>query len=99
MNPNTAIAVSGINAAKLGLEASADNIANLQTPDFHRTLVQQSARPGGGVSATLVRDTEAGGDLTQDVVQQILSSYSFKANVLSLQIEQDTVGTLLSLVA
>lgn len=88
-----------MNAAKLGLEAAADNIANLQTPDFHRQLVQQTSQPGGGVSATTVRAANAGNDLTADVVQQIMSSYSFKANVLSLQTEQETLGSLLNMVA
>ena len=41
MNPVLPISLSGLQAATTRLGASAHNIANAQTPDFRREVVQQ----------------------------------------------------------
>lgn len=99
MNSISSIACSGMNSAMLSMGAAANNIANLQTPGFHRQLVEQAAQAGGGVSATVTQAPAAGSSLADDVVQQKVASYSFKANLLLLQTEQKTLGSLLDLKA
>jgi flagellar hook-associated protein FlgK len=79
MNNLSAIATSGMNAAMQGMDAAAHNIANEQTPDFHRQTVLRTAQPEGGVTVTLSQEAQAGTTLSSDVVQQMVELYTFKA--------------------
>jgi len=97
MNSISSIALSGINAAQLSLGASAHNIANAQTPGFHRQQVAQAEQAGGGVGAALLRSPQEGESLADDMVGQRVSSYVLQANVLVLKTEQQTLGSLLDL--
>jgi flagellar hook protein FlgE len=93
----TTIALSGMNASRLRMDSAAHNIANVQTPGFHRQAVAQEAQPAGGVSAQVTRQPVAGALLAQDLVEQKAASYAFKANVLTLRSERDMLGSLLDL--
>jgi len=99
MNAISAIALSGMNAATLRLDVSANNIANAVTPVFRRQQVVQQAQAGGGVAASVTQAETAGSDLPADIVQQMTALYSFKANLRSVQVEHDVLGTLLDLKA
>lgn len=97
MNSISSIARSGMNTAMLGMEAAAHNISNLQTPGFRRQQVVQEAQAGGGVAATMAQLPQAGNSLVEDVVQQQVAGYAFKANLLTLKTEQQMLGSLLDL--
>jgi flagellar hook protein FlgE len=100
MGSISAIARSGLNAAQYSLGATAHNIANAQTANFRRLDVVQQSQDSGGVSASvrqLPSAQPAGDTLANDFVQQMVSSYAFKANVLSLQTEQKMMGSLLDM--
>ena len=96
-------ALSGLRTAQLRLDSSAHNVANVQTPDFRRQVVTQTARPdGGGVEARIGREAEDatgpgnGFDrLAEDLVEQRQSLYSFKANLSTLQAHDRMLGALL----
>ena len=53
------IAVSGMQAASLRLEAAASNIVNMDSGGYQPVSVAQSAAPDGGVSASLQPVTPA----------------------------------------
>lgn len=99
MGSISSIASSGLNAAQLRLEVSAHNIANAGTDNFHPLEVVQRTQEGGGVS-TSVRQLPvaqpAGNTLANNFVEQMVSSYAFKANVLTLQTEQRMIGSLVN---
>lgn len=96
----TAIASSGIQAAQLRLDSAAHNVANMNTPGFHRqTTRQQAVEPQGGVQAELERASTPGSALEQDVVEQMAATYAFKANVATLKTEQKVMGALLDIQA
>lgn len=97
MSSVLSIAQSGMSAAALGLRASAHNIANLGTEGFRRQLVVQQAQADGGVSAQLRPAPEGGNALEQDLVQQKMLTYAFKANAMSIKAEDERLGTLLDL--
>jgi flagellar hook protein FlgE len=97
MNSLSSIAQSGMGAAMLRLGAAANNIANVSTPGYRREAVQQQALPEGGVDSSIGRDAERGDDLAEDVVQQMIASYSFKANLRVIQTQNDITGSLLDL--
>jgi flagellar hook protein FlgE len=99
MSPIASIALSRLNAASNQLATAAHNIANAQTPEFRRQLVQQTAQPEGGVVVSIGRTAEAGDALTEDVVSQMSATYAFKANVLTLKTQDRMLGSLLDLTA
>jgi flagellar basal body rod protein FlgC len=88
------IATSGLAAARLRMDVAANNIANLATADFQRQTVATASQPGGGVSAQVVGGN-GGADLVEDIVELKLASYAFRANLLSLQHAERTLGSLL----
>jgi flagellar hook protein FlgE len=99
MNSIASIALSGMNAASQSLNSAAHNIANLQTPGFRRQVTRQEAQPEGGVSVTFGRAAEAGDSPAEDIVGLKMASYSFKANLLTLQTQDRMLGSLLDLQA
>ena len=97
MSSVSAIALSGMNAAQTGLQAGAHNIANLNTRNFRREQVLQSAQAEGGVSATLTQSTETGNALETDMVGQLQSKNAFLANLAVFRTSDRMTGTLLDM--
>lgn len=95
MNALPSIALSGINAAQTRLNASANNIANMNTAGFRRDEVSATAAAGGGVEVTVAKSETVGTNLVQDVVEQKLAVLEFKANVQVLKTADQMLGTLL----
>lgn len=99
MNSLASIALSGLNASMLRLDAAGNNIANAQTPGFHRQTVLQNEEAGGGVSTSVERSPEPGENLAEDIVNQMSAAYSFKANLRVVQTHDEMLGALLDLKA
>jgi flagellar hook-associated protein FlgK len=97
MNPLASIASSGMNAARTQLSASANNIANAQTPGYQRQDVVQQADPAGGVSASTVRSSGEQNTLVHDVVQQLQAKNAFLANLAVFRSNTQMMGTLVNL--
>ncbi len=95
MNALPSIALSGLNAAQTRLNASANNIANMNTEGFRRDEVSATAAAGGGVEVSVAKADTVGTNLVQDVVEQKLAVLEFKANVQVLRTADQMVGTLL----
>jgi len=97
-----AIGLSGMRAAQLRLDASAHNVANVQTPGFQRQQVSQTAQPAtGGVSVQVgqepasVAQADGFNRLAEDMVEQRMSLYSFTANLRTVQTQDAMLGALL----
>ena len=95
MNSLSSIALSGMQAAQAGLQASAHNIANLQTEGFHRQEVVLTERAGGGVDTDLRRSVQEGSALESDVVAQLQAKNAFLANLAVFRRADRMAGTLL----
>lgn len=95
-----ATALSGLNAASRHLDVSANNTANQLTPAYQAQQVTQTASAQGGVQAAVapkdpatIPVADADGNITQapnvdaaeEVVQQQIASYDFKANLRVLR--------------
>lgn len=100
----SAIAQSGLQAAQARLDSAAHNVANAQTPGFKRQTVQAQAQfaaptngdtAGRGVVVSLSQAGLAGGDLAQDMVDQVAARQSFVANVAVLKTSDKMLGSLL----
>lgn len=99
------IASSGLAAAQARLDASANNIANVATPNYRPQAVAQTARAEGGVDTQLRQldaqsaDGASTSRLEEDLVNQKVALYNFQANVLTLKAEGSMVGSLLDCTA
>jgi len=58
-------ALSGLQANQLAFDASANNLANLATPGYQATRVNQNAAAGGGVATSLTTDTATSAPIEQ----------------------------------
>lgn len=99
MNSLSSIALSGLAAAQLQADVSANNIANQLTPDFRPQGVKQSAVAGGGVQAQVGPSAVPGEDVARDLVNEHMAVYAFKANARVIKTDQSLLGTLLNLEA
>jgi flagellar hook protein FlgE len=99
MHTLPSIARTGLDAARLRLDAAANNIANLQTAGYRRQFVQQEALPEGGVAASVGRALETTANLAGDLVEQMAAAYSFRANLRVIETGQALLGTLLDTTA
>lgn len=92
----SSIAVSGMQAAGVRLQASAHNVANLQTEGFHRQEVQAREVPdAGGVAARVERSPRTGPALESDVVEQLSAKNAFLANLQVFRTHDRMLGSLL----
>ena len=99
MNSLPSIALSGMNTALLDASVAAHNIANAQTPNFHRQQLVRQTQNGGGVTASVTQAPDPGNSLADDMVQQMQAVYSFKANLKTVQVADKMLGSLLDLLA
>ncbi len=99
INSLSSVALSGLQAARTQLDASANNIANLNTEGYHREQVVQTEQPQGGVAAQVKRAPQAGADLEADVVAQLQAKNAFLANIAVFKADSKMKGQLLDLAA
>ena len=97
----SSIGSSGLQAAQLRLAASANNVANMNTPNYRRQVVQQEAMAdNAGVRATVQREQDAKGvALEKEAVDQMSATYAFKANLQTIKTQDEMVGSLLDVKA
>ena len=92
----SSIGSSGLQAAQLRLDSAAHNVANMNTEGFRRQTVAQEAVPDlGGTRASLGRASEEGVSLEQEAVEQMSATYAFKANLQTIKMQDDMMGSLL----
>ena len=92
-------ALSGMNAAQTALNASANNVANANTPSFRREEVTRTAQATGGVSTSVSKSKFDGAALKSDVVNQLQAKNSFLANLAVFKTSDKMAGALLDLKA
>ncbi|HEX3141900.1 MAG TPA: flagellar basal body rod protein [Rhizobacter sp.] len=88
-----------MNAATVRMSVAGHNVANAATPAFRRQQVVQATQAGGGVTTSLAQADTIGSDLAADAVEQMSSLYVFKANLRTVQVEHEVLGTLLDVKA
>ena len=101
MSSLSSIGSSGLQAAQLRLDASANNVANMNTPNYRRQVVlQEATADSAGVRATVQREPQAEGvALEQEAVEQISATYAFKANLQTIKAQDEMMGSLLNVKA
>lgn len=89
------ISLSGMQAAQVQLDTSANNVANAQTEGFKRRQVEQTAQAAGGVSTQVVQATDPGPALEADLVNQLQAKNAFLANLAVFKTSNAMAGSLL----
>lgn len=95
MSSSSAVALSGMGAARVSLQASAHNIANLNTEGFRRQQVAQSAVPAVGVSASQSQAAQPGNAPATDMVRLLQAKNSFLVNLAVFRTGDRMMGALL----
>jgi flagellar hook protein FlgE len=88
------IALSGMQAAQAQLEASANNVANLNTSGYRRQATVQRADSAGGVATSTSQDPQSGNALSTDVLGLIQSKDAFMANLAVFRSGDQLLGSL-----
>ncbi len=91
------IALTGLNAAERRLSVSAQNTANATTPNFTSQRVVQSSVVEGGVRTDVVNVEGEGVSLEEEAIDQNLSTYTYKANLKVLKVQQELDKALLDI--
>jgi flagellar basal body rod protein FlgG len=95
MSSVLAIAQSGMNAAQFQLQASSQNIANLDTPGFRRVGVLQATTADSGVTSSLSQAPSPGSSLDSDMVSLLQAKNSYLSNLSVFRSSDRMMGTLL----
>lgn len=85
---------AGLDAARLQLDASAHRIANA---GISRGPAAAQRNAQDGAAAPLAQSGFAASSLAGDLVAQKTAVYAFKANLRTLQAQDQMIGTLLDL--
>jgi flagellar hook-associated protein FlgK len=91
--------LSGMRAADLLLTATADNTANLDTPDYHAERVDLATAADGGVTASVSRAPDPGVDLAEQMTNLVICSFAYRANARVLRTAADTDRSVLDILA
>lgn len=95
MSSISSIALSGLHAAQTSLDASASNIANLNTPGYRRQQAVQTTQAAGGVSTSMSAASAEGSALESDLVAQMQAKNAFLANLAVFKTSNQMAGALL----
>lgn len=91
----SSIALSGMQAAQLNLDTSANNIANANTPDYQHEIVAQQANAEGGVNAQVQTTGVQGDTLAADLVNQMQAKETYLASLAIIKAADQIAGKLL----
>ncbi len=97
MSSISAIAMSGMNAARVSLNVAASNVANASTEGYGRLQLTNTEAANGGVEAAVSVSSD-GNDresLAEDLVSARQSVYQFSANAQMIRTEDQMIGSLL----
>jgi len=91
----SSIALSGMTAAQARLNASAHNIANVNTNGFVRQQVTQTEQVGSGVAISVSQAGNPGSAIETDIVSQLRAKNAFLANLAVFRTHNNLAGKLL----
>jgi flagellar hook protein FlgE len=100
----TAVSLSGVNAATLGVAVVANNVANANSKDFKAKRVDFEDIREGGVKPSQIRESEAMGapdgsnvELDTEFTNLLAYADTYKINAKVLEVQQEILGTVMDL--
>lgn len=97
-NTVSSIASGALNSLSVAQAVSANNLANVNTPGFKASSVRTEDVAGGGVTSTPVRGEDPV-EISREAANLLVNSNLYKANVKTLQADEEMTRTLLSMKA
>lgn len=97
-NTVSSIASGALNSLSVAQAVAANNLANVNTPDFKASSVRTEDVAGGGVTSTPVRGEDPV-EISREAANLLVNSNLYKANVKTLQADEEMTRTLLSMKA
>ncbi len=98
MDSVTGIANSALNAFATGQAVTANNIANINTDEFKTARTINQEGPNGGVNARVVQGNDSV-DISREAISLLSNSTNFKANLKTLQTEDQMTKELINIKA
>ncbi len=98
MDNAASIAATALNAFSVRQSVTADNIANVNTPDFKASTSRSEEIKGGGVTASAVKGSDPV-DISKEAADLLVNSNLFKANVSTIKTADEMTRTLLDIKA
>jgi len=98
MNSVPSIAGSALSAYGIRQAVTANNVANIETPDFKASTVTLQEKTTGGVQASVSKTNDTV-DISREAVNMISNSNGFKANIKTLQAQDEMAKELLNIKA
>lgn len=98
MTDITSIASSALVAFGVKQAVTANNIANIETPDYKASSAVMQESENGGVSA-VVSDSRDSVDISKEAVDMITTNLALKANVKVLKTADEMTKELLNVLA
>lgn len=98
MDSVSSIAGSALTAYGIKQAVTANNVANIETPEFKSSTVTLQEKTTGGVKAS-VSKTNDSVDISREAVNMISNSNGFKANIKTLQTQDEMTKELLNIKA
>lgn len=98
MDSVSSIAGSALTAYGIKQAVTANNIANIETPDFKSSTVTLQEKPSGGVKATVSKTSDSV-DISREAANMISNSNGFKANIKTLQAQDEMTQEVLNIKA
>lgn len=98
VNDLTGIALSGITAYGIKQAVTANNVANLTTPDFKASTVSLEEQKEGGVTAQVSQGTDSV-EISREAVDMIATDIGFTANLKVLKTADEMTKKLLDIKA
>jgi flagellar hook protein FlgE len=93
----TSSALGAIAAYGTGLNVTANNIANMNTKDFKPASAIMNEDVNGGVKVTLSQSQNADVDVAKEMVDMMIEKTAIKANIKSLQTEDQLLKSLIDI--
>ena len=90
-------ALSAIAAYGTGLNVTANNIANMNTPGFKPTSAVMNEDVNGGVKVTLSQSQDAEVDIAKEMVDMMIEKTVIQANVKTLQTGDEILKSLIDI--
>ncbi len=97
MSPLAALSLSGMQAARTRVAASAQNIASVYAADERRREVVLADLREGGVEARVVPARDPGAALVDDVIGQLIARNHYLANLALFRANHYRIGSLLDI--
>jgi flagellar hook protein FlgE len=96
MSSITATPSSALAAYTTRQAVTANNIANITTPDFKASNTVMTENKGGGVSATVQKGTDSV-DISKEAVDMLVTSNGYGANIKALQVADQMMKDALNI--